>query len=103
MVNKLSNENRNLILNMPVERSSMRAISRVAEVSVNTVTRVLVNAGDACQEFHDKYVHGLWSKRVQADEIWSFCYAKKQDHPEKRVKDPHGYGWQRMDVDGPGH
>jgi IS1 family transposase len=75
-MNKLPIEKRTQILNMLCKGSSMRAISRVADVSLNTVTKILVDAGKACAEFHDKTVRNVRSKHVQADEIWSFCYAK---------------------------
>lgn len=61
---------------MLCEGSSMRATARVADVSINTVTKILVDAGKACADFHDKNVRNVAAKRVQADEIWSFCYAK---------------------------
>lgn len=54
----------------------MRSISRVCDVSINTVTKLLVDAGRACAEFHDEAVRDVKPKRVQCDEIWSFCYTK---------------------------
>jgi IS1 family transposase len=77
-MNKLPLEKRVQILSMLCEGSSMRAVSRVADVSINTVTKILVDAGKACAEFHDKTVRNVAAKRVQADEIWSFCYAKEK-------------------------
>ena len=47
----------------------MRAISRVTDVSINTVTKLLIDAGLACARFHDEAVRGVKSKRVQCDEI----------------------------------
>lgn len=78
-MNKLDNAKRFLILNMLIEGSSMRSISRVADVSINTVAKLLVDAGEACDAFHNKTVRGVASKRVQCDEIWSFCYAKERN------------------------
>jgi IS1 family transposase len=75
-MNKLPLETRVQILTMLCEGSSMRSISRVCDVSINTVTKLLVDAGVACMEFHDEAVRNVHAKRVQADEIWSFCYAK---------------------------
>ena len=75
-MNKLTHAKRSLILNMLIEGSSMRSISRVADVSINTVAKLLVDAGEACEAFHDEAVRGVASKRVQCDEIWAFCYAK---------------------------
>ena len=67
-----------MILNLLVEGSSMRSISRTTGVSINTVTKLLVDAGGACADFHHNTVREVNSKRVQCDEIWSFCYAKKK-------------------------
>lgn len=71
-INKLAPAKRVQILNMLVEGSSMRSISRVADVSINTVSKLLVDAGKACAAFHDEAVRGVKAKRVQCDEIWSF-------------------------------
>jgi hypothetical protein len=57
----------------------MRAISRVADVSINTVSKLLVDAGNACAAFHDEKVRNVTSKRIQCDEIWSFTYAKQKN------------------------
>ena len=78
-MNKLTHAKRSLILNMLIEGSSMRSISRVADVSINTVAKLLVDAGEACEAFHDENVRGVASKRVQCDEIWAFCYAKAKN------------------------
>lgn len=78
-MNKLPLAKRVQILSMLVEGSSMRSISRVVDVSINTVSALLVDAGKACAAHHDATVRGVRSKRVQADEIWSFCYAKEKN------------------------
>ena len=101
-MNKLPIEKRVQILSMLCEGSSMRAVSRVADVSINTVTKMLVDAGKACAEFHDKNVRNVAAQRVQADEIWSFCYAK--DKTLRSIKDaPVGAGsawtWTGIDAD----
>ena len=59
----------------------MRSISRVVGVSINTVAKLLAEAGEACIDFHDKNVRGLNCKRVECDEIWSFVYAKEKNVP----------------------
>jgi IS1 family transposase len=78
-MNKLSDATRIQILAMLCEGSSMRSISRVAGVSINTVAKLLADAGDACEEFHDQTVRGVKAKRVQCDEIWSFVYSKQKN------------------------
>jgi IS1 family transposase len=78
-MNKLPLEKRVQILTMLVEGSSLRSISRVCDVSINTVTKLLVDAGRVCEAFHDEKVRKVKAKRVQCDEIWSFCYAKQKN------------------------
>lgn len=78
-MSKLPTQKRAQILSMLVERSSMRSISRVCDVSINTVTKLLVDAGDACSAFHDEHVRHVQAKKVQCDEIWSFCAAKQRN------------------------
>jgi transposase-like protein len=72
-MNKLPLAKRVQILSMLCEGSSMRSISRVVDVSINTVTKLLVDAGETCLEMHDELVHDVKASKVQCDEIWSFC------------------------------
>jgi IS1 family transposase len=78
-MNKLPLDKRTQILAMLCEESSMRSISRVADVSINTVSKLLVDAGKACAAFHDENVRGVKARRVQVDEIWSFAAAKQKN------------------------
>jgi IS1 family transposase len=82
VINKLPIAKRVQIINLLVEGSSLRATSRIADVSINTVTKLLVDIGQACQLFHDEIVRGVKAQRVQADEIWSFVYAKEKNKPQ---------------------
>ena len=75
-MNRLPLAKRVQILSMLCEGSSMRSISRVVGVSINTVTRELVVAGTACAAFHDATVRNVEAKRIQCDEIWAFNYCK---------------------------
>jgi len=69
----------------------MRATSRLCDVSINTVTKLLVDVGGACSEYQDKVFRHLACKRIQCDEIWSFCYAKEKNVPEA-LKGRLGFG-----------
>lgn len=81
-MNKLPVAQRVKIINMLVEGCSLRATSRMCDVSINTVTKLLVDVGGACQKFHDEKVVQIKSERVQCDEIWSFVYSKEKNKPE---------------------
>ena len=80
----------------------MRAVSRLADVSINTVSKLLVDAGHLCSALHDEQVRGVHAKRVQMDEIWSFTYAKAKNVPTAK-KAPVGAGdtwtWTGLDAD----
>jgi IS1 family transposase len=78
-MNKLPMSKRVHILTLLCEGMSLRAISRAADVSINTVTKLLVDAGKACADFHDENVRGVKARRIQCDEIWSFTYAKQKN------------------------
>lgn len=101
-MNKLSLAKRTQILAMLCEGSSMRSISRVADVSINTVSKLLVEAGEACLAIHDEHVRGVKASRIQCDEIWSFCYAKAKNVEAAKAA-PDGAGdvwtWTAIDAD----
>ena len=78
-MNKLPLAKRVQILAMLCEGSSMRSISRVADVSINTVSKLLVEAGEASLAIHDELVRNVRAEHIQCDEIWSFCYAKQKN------------------------
>src|ERR1700730_3677120 len=78
-MNKLPIEKRVQILSMLCEGSSMRSVSRVCDVSINTVTKILVDGGTAAAIFHHEKVRNVAAKRIQCDEIWSFAYVKARN------------------------
>jgi IS1 family transposase len=61
----------------------------VADVSLNTVTKLLVDLGIACEQFHDERVNNVRVRRLQCGEIWCFVGAKaKNVTPEQKAQ-----GW----------
>ena len=101
-MNRLPTDKRVQILNMLVEGMSMRSVSRVAGVSINTVSKLLVEAGEACAAYHDAAVRDVPASRVQCDEIWSFCYAKAKNVARAKAA-PQGAGdvwtWTAIEAD----
>ena len=101
-MNKLLLAKRVQILSMLCEGSSMRSISRVVDCSINTVTKMLEDAGKACAAFHDEHVRGVEAQRVQCDEIWSFTYSKQKNVAAAKAA-PEGAGdtwtWTALDAD----
>jgi IS1 family transposase len=101
-MNKLPLAKRTQILAMLCEGSSMRSISRVVDVSINTVTKLLEEAGEACLALHDETVRNVKASRIQCDEIWSFCHAKQKNVATAKAA-PEGAGdvwtWTAIDAD----
>ncbi len=101
-MNKLPIEKRVQIIHLLVEGNSLRSTSRLADVSINTVTKLLVEVGGACQTFHNDTVIGVKSERVQCDEIWSFVYDKEKNvGSATKVPDKAGdvWTWTAIDAD----
>src|SRR4029077_18226400 len=101
-MNKLDKEKRARVIHSLVECNSIRATSRLCNVAFNTVLKLLPQIGKACAEYQDKTLRNLPCKRIQCDEIWSFCYAKEKNVPEE-MRGQFGFGdvwtWVALDPD----
>ncbi|HEY3374166.1 MAG TPA: IS1 family transposase [Candidatus Aquicultor sp.] len=101
-MNKLSVEKRAQIIGCLVEGMSIRGTVRITGAAKNTVTKLLVDLGNACSDYQDKVMRDLPCKRLQFDEIWSFVYAKQKNVPEEHQGE-FGYGdvwtWVALDAD----
>ena len=101
-MNHLSIAERAKVIQLLVEGNSLRSTSRILELSINTVTKVLEKVGNACLQFHNDTVVNIPAKRVECDEIWSFVYAKEKNvqystkHNDKNVGD----AWTFVGIDG---
>jgi IS1 family transposase len=58
-----------------------RATARMCDVAFNTVLKLVPEIGEACEEYQRRVFRNLSCKRIQCDEIWSFCYAKDKNLP----------------------
>lgn len=101
-MNKLSTARRVQVVRCLVEGMSIRATVRITGVAKNTVTKLLVDLGEACAKHHMAAVVEVPSRRIQCDEIWSYCYAKAKNVPMEH-KGEFGYGdvwtWTAIDAD----
>ena len=101
-MNKLPPKSRALILNMLCEGQSMRSTARLADISFNTVAKLLIDAGNVCADLHDELVQDVTARRVQCDEVWSFTYAKQKNVAKAKAA-PAGAGdtwtWTALDAD----
>jgi IS1 family transposase len=101
-MNRLTEQKRIQVLGALVEGNSIRATVRMTGAAKNTVVKLLRDVGRACERYHNKIMVNLPCKRIQVDEIWSFCYAKQKNVPEKYLG-KFGYGdvwtWVALDPD----
>jgi IS1 family transposase len=101
-MNRLGPKTRTLIIRLLVEGNSIRATARIADVSKNTVNKLLVDAGKGCSKHHDDKVRDVTATRIQCDEIWSFTYAKQKNVPTAKAA-PNEAGdtwtWTALDSD----
>jgi len=101
-VNRLPIEKRAQIVSLLTEGTSLRATSRIVGCSINTVTKLLLDVGEACATYQDEHLRDLACKTIEADEIWSFVYSKQRNVPEE-LKGQFGVGdvwtWTALDAD----
>jgi len=101
-MNRLSTKQGAQIIAALVEGNSIRATCRMTGAAKGTVLKLLADVGKACVEYQDKAFRNLKCKRIQCDEIWSFCYAKQRNVPKKNQGE-YGYGdvwtWTAIDAD----
>lgn len=79
------------VISALVEGHSIRVTIRMTGVSKPTVLKLLAGVGHACQKYQDRTLRDLSCKRIQCDEIWSFCYAKETNVPKDKPGQ-FGYG-----------
>lgn len=77
-MNQLSVERRAAVIRCLVEGNSVRATARLTGTSRTTVLSLLVDLGELCRTYQDHVLRNLKCKRIECDEIWSFCGAKQK-------------------------
>jgi IS1 family transposase len=101
-MNKLSATRRTAIIASLVEGNSIRSTARMTDTSFNAVLQLVPKIGAVCAEFYDRSMRNLTCRRLQADEIWQFCYAKAKNVPADK-RGQFGYGdvwtWVAIDAD----
>lgn len=101
-MNRLSTAERVRVVPALVEGNSIRATVRMTGTARNTVSKLLVELGAACDRFQNDALRDLPCKRIQCDEIWSFVYAKQKNVPRAKAA-PQDAGdvwtWTALDAD----
>src|ERR1035441_1378722 len=99
-MNRLSTEKRAQIIGCLVEGMSVRGTCRITGAAKNTVTKLVVDLGEACSAYQDRVLVDLPCRTLQCD--WNFVYAKAKNVPAERQGEP-GVGdvwtWIAIDAD----
>jgi len=90
-MNQLSTKKRVQIISALVEGNPIRSTVRMTGTSKNTVTKLLQEIGEVCGDYQYETLRDLPCKRIQCDEIWSFCYSKAANVPKDKEGE-FGYG-----------
>jgi IS1 family transposase len=100
-MNLLSQDERIRIVSALVEGNSLRSVSRMTGIARNTITKLLVDLGEACRQYHDSHVRNVRVRRLQCDEIWAYVGAKQKN--ASPAKKEIGWGdvwtWVGLDAD----
>jgi IS1 family transposase len=101
-MNRLSRAERAAIIRLLVEGNSLRSVTRISGHSINTISKLLVELGAACEAYQDEHLRDLTSSRIECDEIRSFCYSKAMNVPDEHAGES-GFGdiwtWVALDPD----
>ena len=101
-MNRLSTDKRAQIVGCLTEGMSIRSTVRITGAAKNTITKLVVDLGEACADYQDGTLVDLPCETIQCDEIWNFCYAKDKNVPAARRGEP-GVGsvwtWIAIDAD----
>lgn len=100
-MNKLKPETQAAVLNGLCEGASIRSVERLTGVHRDTITRLLLRVGEACDTLLDERMRDLTCERIEIDELWG--YVLKKDAHMLRSDDPLAMGsfwvWLSLDSD----
>jgi IS1 family transposase len=92
-MSRLSTAQRVQIVSALVEGNSVRSTCRMIGIAKGTVLSLLADMGKVCADYHNEHVRNVKAKRIQCDEIWSFCYGKDKNVSEEKKAAGAGSLW----------
>jgi IS1 family transposase len=98
-MNVLTQDERIRVVSALVEGNSLRAVSRMTGVARNTITKLLVDLGQACMAYHDAAVRNVRVRRLQCDEIWAYVGAKAKNVSPAKKEIGWGDVWTWVGID----
>ena len=77
MANILPKEKQKIVIGALAEGSSIRSIERLSGIHRDTIMRLGVHVGKACEKILDQKMRGLNCKALEVDELWGFIQKKQ--------------------------
>src|SRR5947207_2338375 len=77
-----------LVLTLLLEGNSIRSIERITGVEKKTIIRILLLAGEHCEQLMTRKIKGVAVKDVEADEIWGFVQCKNRHKMYRGITNP---------------
>jgi len=98
-MNVLDMKRKAAILTALCEGNSVASTCRMTGAAKNTVIRLLVEVGEACDAYQDRVLRNLACKRIQCDEIWSFVGSKEKNTSKAGKREGKGDAWTWTAID----
>ena len=90
---------RTQIINCLVEGNSIRSTERMTDTHRDTVMRLMVEVGTGCAALANEQMRNLDCRRIQCDEIWTFCRMKQARIPRFTDRTKVGDQWTFVAID----
>jgi len=98
-MNRVSLARRTQIINCLVEGNSIRSTERMTDTHRDTIMRLMVEVGIGCAALANDQMHNLDCRRIQCDEIWTFCRMKQARIPRFTDRTKIGDQWTFVAID----
>jgi IS1 family transposase len=90
---------RTQIINCLVEGNSIRSTERMTDTHRDTIMRLMVEVGTGCAALANDQMRDLDCRRIQCDEIWTFCRMKQARIPRFADRTKIGDQWTFVAID----
>src|SRR4051812_44689869 len=97
---RLASTKRAQVLRCLIEGNSILSTSRITGAAKNTIVKLLAEAGEACEAYHDTHMRNLPCKVLQLDEVWSFVGCKEKNKKTAKGEHPGDvWTWTAIDAE----
>ena len=98
MANILKKEKQATVISALVEGNSIRSIERMTDIHRDTIMRLGIRIGKACEKHMDETMQNLNCERIEIDEIWGYV-GKKEKNCSSQDSPDIGDAWTFVAID----